>query len=54
MCIVSIKTFKLIANIKLNLARIATTMLLKNNNTYDARLITIAFFIANLYSFSRS
>ncbi len=54
MCIVSIKAFKSIANIEFNLARIATIILLKDNNTYNARLITIAFFIANLYSFSRS
>jgi len=54
MCIVSIKTFKLIANIKFNLAHIATIMFLKNDNTYNARLITIAFFITNLYSSNRS
>jgi len=54
MCTTSIKTFKLITNIKLNLARIATIMFLKNNNIYDARLITIAFFVANLYNLSRN
>jgi hypothetical protein len=54
MCTTSIKAFKLITNIELNLAHIATIMLLKNNNTYNARLITITFFVANLYNSSRS
>jgi len=54
MCIAFVKTFKLITNIKSSLARMVTIMLLKNGNTYDAKLITIAFFVANLYSFSRS
>jgi len=54
MCTTSIKAFKLIANIGPNLARIATIMFLKDNNTYDAKLIIIAFFVANLYSSSRS
>jgi len=54
MCIASIKTFKSIANIKLNLVRIAIIISLKNNNIYDAKLIIIAFFIANLYNFNRN
>ncbi len=54
MCIASIKAFKLIANIGSSLVRITTIMFLKNNNTYNAKLIIIAFFVTNLYSFNRN